>query len=309
MRAFDEADVILAVGCRFSSWLWNEHGAMVKRSQKLIHIDVNPATIGANAPVSVGICADAAVGICADAAVALTELLKLLRPDRAQGSSEWLAGLVAEYRHYHQQVARLSTASGTPMHPAALAVSIAAQLPPDASVTYDGGHTSFWSNELTPALALRTRFHDPGMAQLGFGLPYALALKLVHPDQPVFNITGDGAFGFMLQEMDTARRYQLPVVNIIHNNEAWGVIRAGQRRNKSFEFGVDLAGTDYAGIARGFGCYGERVTEREQVKPALERALSSGLPAVLDCRVVFEPHPCMPAFGKMGAAGGRARAG
>jgi acetolactate synthase-1/2/3 large subunit len=99
------------------------------------------------------------------------------------------------------------------------------------------------------------------------------------------------------------------VVNIIHNNEAWGVIRSGQQRSKSFEFGVDLSGTDYAAIARGFGCHGERVTEPEQVKPALERALASGLPAVLDCRVVFEPHPCMPAFGKMGAAGGLTRPG
>jgi acetolactate synthase-1/2/3 large subunit len=301
LRAFDEADVILAAGCRFSSWLWNERGAMVKRPQQLIHVDINPAAIGANAPVT--------VGICADAKVALTELLGLLRPERAQGSQEWLQGLVAEYRSYHQQVAGLATPAGATMHPAALAVAIAAHLPPDALVTYDGGHTTFWSNELTPALAPRTRFHDPGMAQLGFGLPYALALKLVHPGQPVFNITGDGAFGFMLQEMDTARRYHLPVVNIIHNNEAWGVIRSGQQRSKSFEFGVDLSGTDYAAIARGFGCHGERVTEPEQVKPALERALASGLPAVLDCRVVFEPHPCMPAFGKMGAAGGLTRPG
>lgn len=301
MRAFDEADVILAIGCRFSSWLWNEHGAMVKRSQKLIHIDVNPLAIGANAPVT--------IGICADAAVALTELLDLLRGPAAQGSREWLDGLVAEYRRYHEQVAGLTTARGAPMHPATLSVALAAQLPPDALVTYDGGHTSFWNNELIPAHAPRTRFHDPGMAQLGFGLPFAVALKLVHPDRPVFNVTGDGAFGFMLQELDTARRYKLPVVNVIHNNEAWGVIRSGQRRSKSFEFGVDLTGTDYAGIARGFGCYGELVTEPEQFKPALERALASGLPAVLDCRVVFEPHPCMPAFGRMGAAGGLSRAG
>src|SRR4029450_1229526 len=132
-----------------------------------------------------------------------------------------------------------------PMHPGALGQAIAAALPRDAIVVYDGGHTTFWSNDLTPAYDGRTRFHDPGMSQLGFGLPYALSLQLQHPQRPVVNITGDGAFGFTLQELDTAGRYGLPVVTIIHNNAAWGIIRAGQRAQFDFELGTSLAGTDY----------------------------------------------------------------
>ena len=66
------------------------------------------------------------------------------------------------------------------------------------------------------------------MCQLGFGLPYALALQLEYPDRLVVNITGDGSFGFTIQELDTARRNRLPVVTIVHNNAAWGIIRAGQ---------------------------------------------------------------------------------
>jgi acetolactate synthase-1/2/3 large subunit len=160
---------------------------------------------------------------------------------------------------------------------------------------YDGGHTSFWSNEFTPAAEPRTRFNDPGMAQLGFGTPYALALKFHYPDRPVFNITGDGAFGFTIQELDTARRYGLNTVNIIHNNAAWGIIQSGQQRN-GFELGARLEGTDYTAIARAFGCYGERVTRPEDIKPALERALESNLPAVLDVQVFFELHPSMEYF-------------
>ena len=120
------------------------------------------------------------------------------------------------------------------MHPAALARAIASAMPRDAIVVYDGGHTTFWSNDFTPVHDVRTRFHDPGMSQLGFGLPYALSLQLQHPDRPVFNITGDGSFGFTLHELDTARRYGLPVVNVIHNNAAWGIIRAGQTRATRF---------------------------------------------------------------------------
>lgn len=100
---------------------------------------------------------------------------------------------------------------------------------------YVGGHTTFWSNDFTPVHDVHTRFHEPGMSHLGFGLPFALALKLLHPDKAFINITGDGSFGFTLQELDTARR--------------------------------------------------------------------SGLPAVLDCRTRFVPHPASPMFGSMNGYG------
>ena len=97
------------------------------------------------------------------------------------------------------------------------------------------------------------------MAHLGFGIPYALALKAHWPERAVVNITGDGAFGFTLQELDTARRYGLAAVHVIHNNAAWGVIRLGQTR-RGFELGTELEETDYVAIARAFGCHAERVT-------------------------------------------------
>ena len=128
---------------------------------------------------------------------------------------------------------------------------------------------------------VRTRFHDPGMSHLGFGLPYALALQLAHPGGRCCSITGDGSFGFTLQELDTARRERLPVVTIIHNNAAWGIIRAGQRKQLDFEFGTSLDGTDYAAIARGFGCHGETVERAEDVGAGA--AARAGLRACRRC--------------------------
>jgi acetolactate synthase-1/2/3 large subunit len=191
------------------------------------------------------------------------------------------------------------------MHPAALADAVGrclGALPDDPLVVYDGGHTSFWSNDLTPVRAPRTRFHDPGMCQLGGGLPWAQALQRLEPGRAVFNLTGDGSFGFTLQELDTARREGLPVVTVIHDNAAWGIIRAGQER-AGFELGTSLQGTDYAAIARGFGCHGETVLHAADVGPAIGRALASGLPAVLDCRTRFVPHPAGLAFGSMNRYG------
>jgi acetolactate synthase-1/2/3 large subunit len=185
------------------------------------------------------------------------------------------------------------------MHPAALADALGRALPADALVTFDGGHTTFWGNDLTPALEPRTRFHEPGMAHLGFGVAAALGLKARFPERPVVNITGDGAFGFTMAELDTARRHGLTAVHVIHDNASWGVIRLAQERS-GFDLGTDLDGADYAAVARALGCHGERIDRPDQAAPALGRALDSGLPAVIDARVAFVPHPGMPRFAAAG---------
>lgn len=293
--AFQGADVIVAIGCRFSSWLWDERGAMVRRDQALVNINIDAAALGSPALHT--------VAMQADARQALDDLLAVLEAEAAATDAAWLPGLREGRATYDRKLAVMAGETQAVMHPAALAHAIGQALPADAFAVFDGGHTAFWSNDLTPVHTVRTRFHDPGMSHLGFGLPYAMALQLLHPGRLVVNITGDGAFGFTLSELDTARRLTLPIVNIIHNNESWGVIRLGQRMTHGFEFGTSLQGTDYAAIARGFGCHGEVVTRATDLPDALQRARSSGLPAVLDCRTRFEPHPSMPAFGSMNRYG------
>jgi thiamine pyrophosphate-dependent acetolactate synthase large subunit-like protein len=320
---FEQADVILNIGCRYSSWMWDEHGPLARRQHRLININIDPSALGA--PVL------HEVAMLADASLALADLLSELqsesrsasqstsqsasqseRPDSAGLACEtdWLKRMREIRAQYDAGLLAMATQTQTQtetdnssMHPAALAYAVAKALPADTLAVYDGGHTTFWSNDFTPVNEVRTRFHDPGMSHLGFGLPYALALKLMHPRRCVVNITGDGSFGFTVQELDTARRNGLAVVTIIHNNESWGIIRSGQRKQLDFELGTSLAGTDYAAIARGFGCFGEQVTHAEGLAPALARGLESGLPVVLDCRTRFVPHPATPMFGSMNRYG------
>lgn len=292
-RAFAQADAIVAVGCRFSSWMWDEHGPLARRHHALVNINVDASALGSPALH--------AVAMQADARLALQDLLAAA--PTADTEPGWLDGLRAVRAAHEAQLAGMAQETQAVMHPAALADQVGSALPRDALAVFDGGHTSFWSNDLTPVHAVRTRFHDPGMSQLGFGLPYALALQLMHPGRLVVNLTGDGAFGFTLQELDTARRLKLPVVNVIHNNAAWGVIRMGQRLGLDFEFHTALEGTDYAAIARGFGCHGERVEDAADIPAALARARASGLPSVIDCRTRFVPHPAAPAFGSMNRYG------
>ncbi len=293
MRALREADVVLLAGCRVSSWLWEgSTPALGPPGQQVIHLDVDPAAARGVLPSSTLVLAGGVRG-------GLMSLLDALGDGVPRAEAAWVASLVADHRDHLARLFAGSDEPGAPLHPALLAREIGEWLPDEALVVYDGGHTTFWSNDLTPALEPRTRFHDPGMAHLGFGLPYALALQAAHPGRPVVNVTGDGAFGFTLAELDTARRLGLPVVTVIHDNAAWGVIRFGQER-AGFELDTALEGTDYAAVARAFGCHGERVTELGDVRPALDRALASGLPAVLDVRTRFVPHPSLPRFAAMG---------
>jgi acetolactate synthase-1/2/3 large subunit len=294
--AFEEADVILSVGCRFSSWMWDERGPFARRHHRLVNINIDPSALGHPALHE--------VAMQADASLALADLLAALGPaPRLSVDVQWLPRMRAARAAYDEKLAAMAAEPGEVMHPAALAKAVADALPADALAVYDGGHTTFWSNDLTPVHEVRTRLHEPGMSHLGFGLPYALSLQLQHPRRAVFNITGDGSFGFTLNELDSARRHRLNVITVIHNNAAWGIIRSGQRMQLDFEMGTSLEGTDYAAIARGFGCHGEAVSRAQDVAPAIARALASGLPAVLDCRTRFVPHPAMPMFGAMNRYG------
>ena len=293
LRALREADLVLAAGCRFSSWLWDgmEPAGADNPDQRLIHLDRDPTVIGRLRP--------AEVGLVGDARAVLSQLAESLGAGAGAADPAWRAGLRAEHVAHRSTVAALGEGESDPMHPAQLARALGEALPEDALVVYDGAHTSFWSNDLTPVPGPRTRFHDSGSGHLGFGVPYAHALALLEPGRPVIDITGDGAFGFSVAELDTAVRYGISVVHVIHDNQAWGVIAQSQKR-LGFELGTSLEGTDYAAIARGFGAHGERVTSVNEVAPALARALAVGGPAVIDARVRFDPHPGMPRFGAMG---------
>ena len=128
---------------------------------------------------------------------------------------------------------------------------------------------------------------------MGFGLPAAIGAQLAHPDRRVIAITGDGAFMMVLQELETAVRYKIPVVVVIMNNFSFANVKEKQIR----EYGGRLTGSEYsnpdfAQLAKLFGAYGERVEKAEDVMPALTRAFDSGLPSVLD--VMIDPKFSIP---------------
>jgi acetolactate synthase-1/2/3 large subunit len=157
-----------------------------------------------------------------------------------------------------------------------------------ATFVSDGGDSVLWGIAFSTAHRPGTNlFIGSAMGTLGIGLPFAIAAKAARPSEPVFLFTGDGAFGLSAIELDTSARHHLPVVTVVANNGGWGDVRHEQRMwyGDQADQGADLSNMRYDLLAEAVGGHGERVIERDEVRPALERAMKAaqeGVPAVVD---------------------------
>jgi acetolactate synthase-1/2/3 large subunit len=139
------------------------------------------------------------------------------------------------------------------------------------------------------------RAYEPGhflgvvpTGTLGIGAPYAIAAKLARPDKQVVLVTGDGSFGLNAMEFDTMVRHKIPIVSIISNDQAWGMIMRDQlRRGDDRIIGTKLRFARYDKVVEALGGYGEAVERPEDIRPALQRAFASGLPACINVKVGF----------------------
>lgn len=292
LKALQEADVIVAVGCHFSSWLGLGRPPVMPSGprQKIIQIDIDPTQLGKKAPIE--------IGITGDAKTVLADLLTALKENGGKGRADekWTAGLVTTYKQYLASLDPMLGGETGPITMARLAREVGEYLTDkEAMMTIDGGMVFHWGFTYLNAYKPRRRFFFAGGGHLGCGQPFANAFKLAFPDRPVLNFCGDGAFGLTLQELDTAVRHKLPVVHVINNDGGWGMCKAGQLalygENALDGIDQDFSSADYAEIAKGFGCYGERVENTSDIKPALDRAFSCGKPAVLDVKTQLTPHP------------------
>ena len=155
----------------------------------------------------------------------------------------------------------------------------------DDYLVFDGGDFCHFGRAFLPAVRPRSWWYLPGLGMLGPALPTALAAKLAHPDRRVVMLTGDGAFGFNAMEFDTAVRHNLPIVAILGNDAAWGIDRQIQLSVFGKPVATDLAPTRYDQVVQGLGGYAELVESPDELTSAIERALESGRPALLNVKV------------------------
>jgi acetolactate synthase-1/2/3 large subunit len=245
---------------------------------RVIQVDADAASLRAGA-----------LGIVADPAVVADQLAAGARgrawthrawgeevtQARATVPAEWAAG---------RQSAR------APIHPLRVAAAIQPHVDRGAILVADGGEFGQW---IQGGVEAEPRLFNGPAGGIGGAIPMAIAARLRHPDRPVIAALGDGTFGFHAFELDTAARYGLPVVAVVGNDARWNAEHQLQIRHYGADrtVGCELSPSRYEQIAVALGGHGERVERADDLDPALDRALRSGLPAAINVMIEGLPAP------------------
>jgi len=295
------ADLVIAVGARFddrsaSSWLpgysWNFPHC------KLIHVDVDPDEIGRNYPPDLGILADARTFL----RQLLTELER--RPAKRDALKDWHTDIEQWQADWETYTRPNFAIHASPIRPERVVADCQAVLPEDAILACDVGVNHNWYMQFWKARRPQTMLNSWGFSGMGFGTAGALGAKLAAPERPVVAIAGDGCFTMVPHVLCTAVEYDIPVVWLVWNNFSWASIRdiqygmfGGREIGTAFYRGSNNTpyNPDFAAWARAAGAEGVTVAKSEDLRGALEHAIASNKPFVLDVHVDANVHP--PATG------------
>ena len=285
-QATTRADLILALGTKFSHTLALGKAPVWKDTQKLVHVDIDPSIIGRSKPIT--------LGIVADCKQFLTQILEEIKKTKKIERREWLENLIAKRQKKQSVYTSKASKDNIPIVPQRLVKEVYDFMDDDAILINDGGDITYYALESVNMYKERkplTTLQAVGMGHLGTSIGYGIGAKLGKPDKQVISISGDGSFMMNIQDLETAVRLGLKnLIFVVANNNCWGNIKSGQK----LAFGeryidVDLPDCNYGKIAESFGCYGEEVVDPSEINSALKRAKNSGKPAVIDVKIKFDP--------------------
>jgi acetolactate synthase I/II/III large subunit len=288
----DESDLVLLVGSRT-----NQNGTdswrLIPASARVIHIDIDPGEVGRNYE---------ALRLVGDAQAALSALLEELR--RCDLSFRRAARPVLEARIaqawclFEADRSALLARDAGPVRPERIMAELQTVLPADAIVVADASYASMWVVGQLKGGAPGMRFLTPrGLAGLGWGLPLALGAKIARPSAPVVAVVGDGGFAHSWAELETLARYRLPVTTIVLNNGVLGF----QKDAETVKFGAHtsacrLGPVDHRQIALACGCQAARVETAGALAGALESAVRSDQPWVVEVMTDPDARPALSLF-------------
>jgi acetolactate synthase I/II/III large subunit len=272
-----EADLLLAIGTRLGEIPTRGYTTLVppRTPQPLVHVHADRKELGRVFEPEVAIAADSGAFLAAVEPVdgsrwaawtesARADYLASLEHRRGPGELD-LGDVVAHLRH---------------------------RLPPDAIITNGAGNFSVWAHRFYTFRRYRTQLAACSGA-MGYGVPAAVAAKIVHPDRIVVCVAGDGDFLMSAQELAAAVQERAPIVVLLVDNGMYGTIRMHQERQfPGRVVGTDLVNPDFAALAESYGAYGERIERTADFPGAFERALGSARPALLHLRV--DPEAITP---------------
>jgi acetolactate synthase-1/2/3 large subunit len=281
-HAIMESDLIVAVGARFDDRVTGRLDAFAPYA-KIIHIDVDPSSISKNVNVH--------IPIVGDAKNILIELLKEIK--KTPNTGDWLKTVEGWKKKYP-----LSYKDDGKLKPQFVIEQLYEVTEGEAIITTEVGQNQMWAAQWYKYTAPRTFISSGGLGTMGFGLPAAMGVKVGCPERVVFDIAGDGSIQMNIQELMTCVANKINVKVAILNNGYLGMVRQWQELFYKHRYSqVGISSPDFVKLAESYGAAGIRVTKKEEVRPALEKAMSIDNTVLIDFRVEPEENvfPMVPA--------------
>lgn len=276
-----ECDLLIALGARFSDRVVGNPGKFAENA-KVLHIDIDAAEINKNIKTDVSLVGD------------LKEVLGRINAQlEQQEHAEWMQHIVQLKEQY--PLSYDQSGLSCPY----IIEEIDRVTKGSAVITTDVGQHQMWAAQYYKYSMPRTLLTSGGLGTMGYGLGACIGAKMGQPDKICINIAGDGCFRMNMNELATASRYNIPIIQVVINNHVLGMVRQWQTLfyGKRYSQTVLNDGVDFCKVAEGLGCEAIRVTKKEEVAPAIERAIALEKPVLLDCIIPEDDKvfPMVPA--------------
>ena len=272
-----ECDLLIALGVRFSDRVIGNPKKFAENA-KIVHIDIDAAEINKNIKTTASLIGD------------LKEVLAALNDKiSAKEHKEWVSHIESYKEKYPLKYDEASLTCPYFMEQLDKATE------GKAIITTDVGQHQMWAAQFYRYSEPRTFLSSGGLGTMGYGLGACIGAKLGRPDKTVINVAGDGCFRMNMQELATASRYQIPVIEVVINNQVLGMVRQWQTLFYGHRYSQTILNdeVDYCKVAEALGCRAFKVTTKEEALPAIKEAIACGKPALIEV-VIHEDDKVFP---------------
>ncbi len=260
-------DLLITLGARFSDRVTGDTSRFAKKA-KILQIDIDPAEINKNVLVSGSVIGDVK---------SVLEILNAKLPDMKHDA--WVEEVEALKNQYPLKF------DDDRLTGPYVVEELYRVTKGDAIITTEVGQNQMWAAQYYKYKAPRTFLTSGGLGTMGYGLGASIGAKIGCPEKTVVNVAGDGCFRMNMNEIATAARYQVPIIELVLNNHVLGMVRQWQTLYYGQRYSATVLNdqVDFVKLAEAMGAVGMRVTKKEEVAPALEKAIAMGRPVVLEC--------------------------